>query len=57
MANEKEFEKSVDDAVKEYEKRFRKNMQTAADLVANKAKQNVGVQTGALRADIKTRSR
>lgn len=54
MANEREFEKSIDDAVKEYEKRFRRNMQTAADVVANKAKQNVGVDTGALRADIKT---
>lgn len=54
MANEEEFEKGVDDAEKEYIRRFAKNMQTAADVVANKAKQNVGVQTGALRADIKT---
>lgn len=54
MANKAEFEKSIDKAIDRFNETLLENMQMAADVVANDAKKRVGVQTGALRADIKT---
>lgn len=49
-----EFERGVDAAVLKYVAIVAGNMQIAMDVVANNAKGKVGVDTGSLKADIKT---
>lgn len=53
MADTGDFEASVDAAVDEIERMLIRNMGLALDQVANTAKTKVGVQSGALRADIR----
>ncbi|MHC5248819.1 HK97 gp10 family phage protein [Enterococcus sp. LJL90] len=51
MTDTGDFESSVDAAVQEIQDLLVRNMDIALDVVADTAKSNVGVQTGALRAD------
>ena len=54
MADTASFEKSCDDAPKQLQKLLVQNMELTLDHVAEKAKEKVGVGTGALRADTKS---
>lgn len=49
-----DFEQGVDAAVLKYVEILAENMQIAIDVIANTAKEKVGVDTGSLKADIKT---
>lgn len=53
MAEMGDFEASVDTAVDKIEQMLIRNMELALDQVSNTAKTKVGVQSGALRADIR----
>lgn len=54
MADTGDFEASVDKAVENIQELLIRNMGLALDQVANTAKTKVGVQSGALRADIRS---
>ena len=54
MANTGDFEKSLDAAVEKLESIMLRNLNMAGDLVANAAKDKVGVDSGALKADIRS---
>lgn len=54
MANTGDFEKSLDAAVEKLEAIMLRNLNMAGDLVANAAKDKVGVDSGALKADIRS---
>ena len=54
MADTRDFEKSCDDVPKQLQKMLVQNMELTLDHVAEKAKEKVGVGTGALRADTRS---
>ena len=54
MADTVAFEKSCDDSVKQMQELLMQNMELTLDHVAGKAKEKVGVGTGALRADTRS---
>ncbi len=54
MSNESDFDTAIDQAVQEYNQLIAENMQMAVDVIAGQAKINVKVDSGALKADIKT---
>lgn len=54
MADTRAFEQSCDNSVNKMQELLMQNMELTLDHVAGKAKERVGVGTGALRADIRS---